>query len=258
VLVSGSGRILSGHPEGWLTAQRLAVPPGGGELVLPSGARAFAEPVGHAEGYIVRAAESGRTRPRAVVKLRLLGQDRPVIQFDGRTVRLSRRHAEVLALLASRPAGMTSEELAADLYGDRGQPGAARVEMSRLRKLLVGAIDTEPYRLAMDLESDVARVRGLLDRGEVREAVEHYDGPMLPRSEAPGIAREREALEAWIHQTVMSADDREALWAWVQCPSGRDELGAWKRLLAGLDFRDPRRSLASAQVKSLRAEYATA
>jgi len=31
---------------------------------------------------------------------------------------------------------MTSQELAADLYGDRGQPGAARVEMSRLRKLL--------------------------------------------------------------------------------------------------------------------------
>jgi hypothetical protein len=258
VLVSGSGRVLSGHPEGWLTAERLAVPPGGGEVVLPSGARAFAEPVGHAEGYIVRAAESSRTRRRAVLKLRLLGQDRPVIQFDGRTVRLSRRHAEVLALLASRPAGMTSEELAADLYGDTGQPGAARVEMSRLRKLLVGAIDAEPYRLATDIESDVARVRGLLDRGEVRKAVEHYDGPMLPRSEAPGIAREREALEAWVHQAVMSADDREALWAWVQCPSGRDELAAWKRLLAGLDFRDPRRSLASAQVKSLRAEYATA
>jgi hypothetical protein len=113
---------------------------------------------------------------------------------------------------------MTSEELAADLYGDRGQSGAARVEMSRLRKLPVGAIDTEPYRLAMDIESDVARVRGLLDRGEVREAVEHYDGPMLPHSEAPGIAREREALVAWVHQAVMSADDREALWTWVQCP----------------------------------------
>jgi len=81
---------------------------------------------------------------------------------------------------------------------------------------------------------------------------------MLPRSEAPGIAREREALEGWVHQAVMSADDRGALWAWVQCPSGRDELAAWKRVLAGLDFRDPRRSLAAARVRSLRAVYATA
>jgi hypothetical protein len=81
---------------------------------------------------------------------------------------------------------------------------------------------------------------------------------MLPHSEAPGITREREALEAWVHQAVMSADDCEALWAWVQGPSGRDELAAWKRLLAGLDFRDPRRSLAAAQVQSLRAAYATA
>jgi len=150
---------------------------------------------------------------------------------------------------------MTSEELAADLYGDRGQPGAARVEVSRLRKLLGGGIDTESYRLTVDVESDVARVRGLLDRGDIRNAVERYEGPMLPH-EAPGIVRDREELEAWVRQAVMSADDREALWAWVQCPSGRDDLPAWKRLLAQLDFRDARRSLAAVQVQSLRAAYA--
>ena len=55
----------------------------------------------------------------------------------------------------------------------------------------------------------------------------------------------------------MSADDRDALWAWVQCPSGRDDLAAWKRLLTQLDFHDPRRSLAAARVRSLRAAFAT-
>jgi hypothetical protein len=54
----------------------------------------------------------------------------------------------------------------------------------------------------------------------------------------------------------MNADDREALWAWVQCSSGRDDLPAWKRLLARLDFHDARRSLAASQVQSLRAAYA--
>jgi len=119
---------------------------------------------------------------------------------------------------------MTSEELAADLYGDRGQPGAARVEVSRLRKRLGGGIDADAYRLPIDTESDLARVRTLLDRGEIRVAVEQYEGPLLPHSEAPGIVRERDELETWVRQGIMSADDRDALWAWVECPSGRDDL----------------------------------
>jgi GAF domain-containing protein len=257
VLVSTTGRILSSHPDGWLSTERLSVPPEGGELVLPSGARAFAEPVGHAEAYIVNDDQASRARPRPLLKLRLLGEGPPLAELGGRAVRLSPRHAEVLALLSSRRGGMTSEELAADLYGDRGQPGAARVEMSRLRKRLGGGIDADAYRLTIDTESDLAHVRTLLDRGEIRVAVEHYAGPLLPRSEAPGIARERDELEAWVRQGVMSADDGDALWAWVQCSSGRDDLPAWKRLLTHLDFRDPRRSLAAARVRSLRVAFAT-
>jgi hypothetical protein len=56
----------------------------------------------------------------------------------------------------------------------------------------------------------------------------------------------------------MTADDADTLWAWVQCPSGRDDLPAWKRLLAELDFRDPRRSLAASHVGALRVAYAVA
>lgn len=258
MLVSNTGRILSSHPDDWVSVARLSLPPEGGELVLPSGARAFAEPVGHAEGYIVHADEAGRAQPQPVLRLRLLGEDPPLVEFGGKAVRLSPRHAEVLGLLLSRRAGMTSEELAADLYGDQGQPGAARVEASRLRKLLGGAIDADAYRLTIPIESDVARVRALLDRGKIREAVEQYEGPLLPRSEAPGIVRERDELEAWVRQAVMSADDRETLWAWVQCPSGRDDLHAWKRLLTQLEFRDPRRTLAAARAQSLRTAFATA
>ena len=36
-LVSRTGRVLSGRPEGWLPAQRLSPPPGGGVVTLPSG-----------------------------------------------------------------------------------------------------------------------------------------------------------------------------------------------------------------------------
>jgi hypothetical protein len=68
--------------------------------------------------------------------------------------------------------------------------------------------------------------------------------------------RERDALERWIRHAVMTADDREALWAWLQSPAGRDDLPAWKALLQHLDYRDPRRSRAAARVGHLRNAYA--
>jgi hypothetical protein len=50
----------------------------------------------------------------------------------------------------------------------------------------------------------------------------------------------------------MTSEDRDALWAWVQTPSGEDDPAAWKQVLSALDFRDPRRSQAAAQVGRLR------
>jgi hypothetical protein len=256
-LVTPSGRVLTDRPQGWLQGQRLDLPAGGGELVLDSGKRVFAEPLGHEEAFIVRAlAAKGAARRRQLLKLGLLGRDRADAELGGRPIQLSRRHSEVLALLSMRPGGMTGEELTADLYGDRGTPSTARVEVHRLRKLMGGWIDTDPYRLSREVESDIARVQGLLDRGDIREAVEHYEGPLLPHSEAPGVVRERDALDGWVRQAVMTADDDEALWAWVQSASGREDLPAWSRLLVHLDFRDPRRSLAAARVSSLRAARA--
>jgi hypothetical protein len=66
------------------------------------------------------------------------------------------------------------------------------------------------------------------------------------------VERERDALEGWIRHAVMTGDDRDALWAWVQTPSGQDDPAAWKQVLSALDFRDPRRSQAAAQVGRLR------
>jgi hypothetical protein len=254
-LVTPSGRLIGGDLDsGWTGADRLVVPPGGGELTLPSGMTAFAEPVGHEEAFIFHAIDGDRGQPRRpLVKLELLGRDHGGASLDGHPLQLSRRHAEILALLSTRPAGMTAEELASDLYGDAGQPGTIRVQVHRLRKLLGQWIDTEPYRLALDVESDVGRVRGCLDRGAVRDAAEHYAGPLLPHSEAPGVIREREALEAWLRQAVLTADDARALWAWVQSPSGADDVLAWQRFLSHLDHADPRRNLAAARVTALRA-----
>jgi signal transduction histidine kinase len=59
-LVSSSGRLVADDGKGWLRGTRLELPPGGGELILPGGVHAFAEPVGHGEAFIVR--DLGRSR----------------------------------------------------------------------------------------------------------------------------------------------------------------------------------------------------
>jgi hypothetical protein len=127
------------------------------------------------------------------------------------------------------------------------------VEISRLRKLLGDVIEPEHYRLRPGVTSDVAEVCGLLHHGRVREAAARYEGPMLPRSHAPGVVRERDALEDWMRRSVLSSGDREAVWSWLQSASGAEDLTAWARLLADLPFHDPRRSLAATRVAGLRA-----
>jgi hypothetical protein len=188
--------------------------------------------------------------------LQLLGRERALLVVDGRTTALRPRLGEILALLCAHPEGRSAEALCADLHGDAGRAASVRVEVSRLRKLLGPWIDTDRYRLTCDVETDVRRVEGLLRTGAVREAAEAYPGPILPGSEAPAIVDAREQLDAWVRQAVMTSDDAEALWAWVTSPSGRDDLSAWKRLLAHLEFRDPRRSLCASRVGELRRSLA--
>ena len=257
-LVTPTGRVIAGDGA-WIGARRLLLPPGGGELLLPSGAHAFAEPLGHEEAFVVRpAAEKSRQRRRQLMDMTLLGREQAHVTLNGHRLGLTRRQSEILALLSRRPDGMTSEELAADLYGDDGQPGTVRVQLYRMRKLFGEIVETDPYRLAPDVRSDWACVEALLDRGLARDAAEYYRGPLLPRSEAPGIVRERSALDGWLRQAVMTSDDPEAVWAWVQTESGEDDLLAWRRLLAGLHYADPRHSLAAARARALRELYAPA
>ena len=195
-----------------------------------------------------------RVKPgaRPLVQLSLLGRDRALLEIEGRRTELRPRLAEILALLCAHPEGMSAETLCADLHGDGGSPSSVRVEVSRLRKLLGPWIDTERYRLTCDVETDVRRVEGLLRAGAVREAAEAYPGPLLPGSEAPGIVDAREQLDAWLRQAVMTADDPEALWAWVNAPRATTTWARGSACSRMLEFRDPRRSLCAARVGELR------
>jgi len=253
-LVTSSGRVIGTSPDGWMPVDRVALPASGGEFALAPGVPAFAEPLDDNGAFLVRRLEHAPAgRSGGVAQLRLLGDDRARVIVDQRPITLRRRQAEILALLCLRPDGLTTEQLGREVYGDMASNSTVRGEVSRLRTLTGLAIETEPYRLAGHVESDLGRVATLLRRGAIRAAAELYAGPLLPYSDAPGVERERLALDGWMRHAVMTGDDREALWAWVHTPSGQDDPAAWRHLLAALDFRDPRRSHAAAQVGRLRA-----
>jgi hypothetical protein len=256
-LVAPGGRVIASQPAGWLATVRLALPTGGGPVALGGGGAAFAEPLGAEEAYLVRGVPAPALRGHATssLSLALLGRDGQA-RLSGHPVPLRPRHAEILTLLCANPGGLTSEQLAAGVYGDSTRGGGIRVEISRLRKQLGDVIETDHYRLRAGVSSDVAQVCGLLHRGQVREAAARYGGPLLPRSHAPGVLAEREVLEGWMRQSVMSSGDQEALWDWLQTASGIRDLAAWQRLLSNLPFADPRRSLAAARMSLLRADAA--
>ena len=254
-LVSPSGRPITRPPSRWGPTDRLAIPPGGGEVTLPSGERAFAEPVsGTLEAFVVQTVDpragARATSPR--LKVSFLGRDKAMLEVDGRRETLRPRLAEILALLCAHPEGLSPEALLAGLHGDGGRVSSVRVEVSRLRKLLGSCIEADRYRLTCGVESDVRRIEALLAAGDVRDAAAAYPGPMLPGSEAPAVVRDRERLETWMRHSVLTADDPETLWSWVRSTGGASDLVAWKRLLAQLPFRDPRRSQAAAAVQALR------
>ena len=132
-LVTPSGRTIGAVPAGWKVQGRLAIPPGGGALTLPSGVPAVAEPVSPTlEAFVVHAVESKRVSSiaRPMVKLAFLGRDKAQSADPGQRHALRPRLAEILALLCAHPDGMSAEQLCADLHGDGGIVSSVRVEVS--------------------------------------------------------------------------------------------------------------------------------
>jgi hypothetical protein len=160
------------HPIGPATAEALA--------------RLLAREVG-ASAVVAAGAHDDASSCRGLLELKLLGQ--PSAQLNGARLRLSRRQMEILALLALNPAGLDLAELHARLYGDRPVSlGTLKAEMSQLRSVLGGRLESRPYRIGVDVRCDVTDVLQRLRAGDVAGAVERYGGELLPGSESPALA----------------------------------------------------------------------
>ncbi len=195
-------------------------------------------------------------RPHLVV----LGADRPrwvVTDEYGhlRAAHLTGRHADILVLLSRHPEGLSADHLAVLLDDKDLDVVTVRAEMSRLRKVIgVEYLESRPYRLPAPITTDVGEVFAALDAGDVDTAMGRYQGPLLPQSASPAIARLRTQLSATLRAAVVAESARRPglLRRWLELPEGRDDRDGWQVLhrssadavsraqadghLAGIDF----------------------
>jgi hypothetical protein len=208
-----------------------------------------------AEAYL----GSRRPPPSAVGTVNSLGRDEAVLCVDGQRQRLGRRHSELLVLLLAHPEGRTGDQLAFDLSAGELNPVTVRAELSRLRRTLgPELLDSRPYRLRVELDADFAAVTRLLEHGRVAEALDAYAGPLLPSSDAPGVARLRRLVEGQLRAAVLASGDRILMRTWLHSPSGADDLEMWERYARLLPSGSPIRPLADARIRQLAYEYGVA
>ncbi len=167
-------------------------------------------------------------------ELTALGRDEAQLCVGGRKMRLSRRHSEILVLLARHPEGLSGDELLCALYEDESVPPVTlRAELARLRRLLgPGLLASRPYRLVLPVESDVAIVERRLEGGAVTGAAAAYTGPLLPGSQAPAVVRLRARLADGLRTALIARRDPDLLADWAHAPWGEDDLDVWRALAA--------------------------
>ncbi|MEU6405161.1 GAF domain-containing protein [Streptomyces sp. NPDC046985] len=183
--------------------------------------------------------------PRGTVRVRCLGAGQA--ERDGRPLSVRPRQLEILALLALEPDGFSPDRLRASLYGDRAVTASTfKAEISHLRRTLAGGITTRRYALTAPVSCDAAEAVRALGAGDVDRALRLYRGPLLPGSEAPGIAEWRTQLEVAVREAVLaSARPEHALRYGRRAPY---DAAVHEHALRLLDPADARRALAAGRL----------
>jgi hypothetical protein len=169
-------------------------------------------------------------------ELTVLGRDEALLRTGSghRRLRLSRRHSEIVALLARHPEGLTGDGLACALYPDEAVPPVTlRAELARLRRALgPDLLASRPYRFTVPVVSDLDLVERRLAAGAVAAAASAYPGPLLPSSQAPAVVRLRHRVADAMRAALITRGDPDLLADWAYTPWGEDDLDVWQALAA--------------------------
>lgn len=191
------------------------------------------------QGLGAVARKRGRTDPTVALRIEALGRRRAGVDVGGTRVELSRRHSEIVVLLAMDGEELDHQRLASELYGERGLAVSARAELSRLRRILGERLPRGAHHLAGPVSADFAELERGLDAGSPERALRAYPGPLLPGSQVPLIVEARERLELRLREAALGSGRPELLEYWLRTDSGRDDLEASRDLVRMLGAADP-------------------
>ena len=241
-LVDRAGRILVATPGAWPSGV-VALDLEHGRAVLPGGREAVVEPFDDGGAFIVRRPGPPATPGAAHLRLTCLGRGR--LTEDGGPLPLRPRQVEILALLVLERREMTHDRLREALYGERHvSPATLKAEVSHLRRILGGALSTGRYELTVPIGCDAVDLLDALRAGRPDEALRHYRGPLLPDSDAPGIAVWRDHIDVALREAVLCHGDPDAVLDYGELHP--EDLQVHERALDLLDRTDPRRAVALA------------
>jgi hypothetical protein len=160
-------------------------------------------------------------KPQAELELHMLGQ--PYVIFQGQRLSLSLRHCEILCLLALNPRGMSLNALHDALYGDQQvTKSTLKSEISTLRTMLKGQIDSRPYRLSLSCWADFIELWSTIRTQDVERAFSLYQGSLLTNSISPEVEQWRHCIDAIMSKSLHSCDDLAQVIK--QCNLGAGEL----------------------------------
>ena len=233
---------------------------GGDEVVVPQTMAMVRAAARLAEAELARHLPRPDAAPQSSglqVVLELLGRNEALVRVaDGRDrlgqFRLSRRHSEIVALLAAAPTGLSGDELAVLLYEEDGGSSTLRAELNRLRGLLgEDLLASRPYRLTAPVTGDWLAVEAQLAAGDLRSAMRGYDGPVLPRSTAPGVVRLRDELESSLRHALLRSGAGDLMSGWTRSSWGRDDYEMWVAQRQVVTASSPMRALVDGQLARL-------
>lgn len=205
---------------------------------------------------VPRPAPSPPPSAPGVRTLSVLGQRAGLLSRPGGEQRLGLRHTEVLALLATAPAGRTGEQLAHLLHERPVSSVTVRAGLSRLRRLLPDVpVRSQPYRVDR-LVTDAQEVSRLLGRGRVADAVTAYAGPVLPRSTAPGVVDLRDELHGAVRTAVLRSGNGELVTRLARGEHSRLDVGLWRAAVDLLPAGSPDRDAAVAHLRRVEVDLA--
>lgn len=195
-------------------------------------------------------------RPAPDPTLTVLGAERGRLTVGSRSVELSARHTEIVALLAWHPAGLSAERLA-ELLDCSVE--TLRPEMVRLRRAIDQVTpalvpEARPYRLPARVRLDAAQVLAFLDRGAHRVALGAYTGQVLPMSQAPGIRSIRQEVSARLREALLTDASADTLLAYARTDEAAYDVEVWSAVLRLLPPKSPKRASVVARLERIESE----